>query len=45
MRAKLKLPKKMPNLRKLRKINYSKPDLVPFTTFSPSLYISKMLKV
>lgn len=45
MTRKFKLPKKMPNLRELRKINYSKPDLVPFTTFSPSLHISKMLKV
>lgn len=45
MTGELKLPKKMPNLRKLRKTNYSKPDLVPFTTFSPSLHISKMLTV
>lgn len=44
MTGKLKLPKKMPNLRKLRKINYSKPDLVPFTTFSPYFHSSKMLK-
>lgn len=45
MTGKLKLSKKMPKLRKLRKINYSKPDLAPFTTFSPSLHSSKMLKV